>query len=145
MYWFWKYKGLKIEKRNSIIFRYIKCSVRSFDYYRSSGGVVIKLLACGARGRKFDTWSCRYDFVDWLSPVSICDMAEIRLKRRKSSKQPTNQSYRAYIGAIVTLLSKGCQKTGDKSLSKCDITIKLYVLSLLNYVIYHLDGPSDNT
>ena len=37
---------------------------------RSSGGVVVKLLACGARGQGFDSRSRRYDFGDWLSPAS---------------------------------------------------------------------------
>ena len=36
---------------------------------RSSGGVVVKLLACGARGLGFDSRSRRYDFRDWLSPA----------------------------------------------------------------------------
>ena len=36
----------------------------------SSGGVVVKLLACGARVPGFDSWSCRYNFRDWLSPAS---------------------------------------------------------------------------
>ena len=31
------------------------------------------------------------DFRDWLYPTSSHDMAEISLKRRKSSKQPTNE------------------------------------------------------
>ena len=37
---------------------------------RSRGGVVVKLLACGARGPGFDSLSRRYDFRDWLSPAS---------------------------------------------------------------------------
>ena len=37
---------------------------------RSSVGVVVKLLACEARGLGFDSWSRRYDFRDWLSPAS---------------------------------------------------------------------------
>ena len=36
----------------------------------SSGGVVVKLLACGARGPGFDSRSRRYNFRDWLSPAS---------------------------------------------------------------------------
>ena len=35
----------------------------------SSGGVVVKLLACGARGPRFDSRSRRYDCRDWLSPA----------------------------------------------------------------------------
>ena len=38
--------------------------------YRSNGGVVVKLLACGARGPGFDSRSRCYDFRDWLSPAS---------------------------------------------------------------------------
>ena len=36
----------------------------------SSGGVVVKLLACGARGPEFNSRSCHYNFRDWLSPAS---------------------------------------------------------------------------
>ena len=57
----------------------------------SSGGVVVKLLACEARGPGFDPRFHRYDFRDWLSPASKSKMAEILLKRHKSSKQPTKQ------------------------------------------------------
>ena len=39
-------------------------------YYRSSRGVVHKLLAVGARGSGFDYWCHRYDFRDWSSPAS---------------------------------------------------------------------------
>ena len=35
-----------------------------------NGGVVVKLLACEARGPVFDSRSRRYDFRDWLSPAS---------------------------------------------------------------------------
>ena len=54
------------------------------EQFRSSGGVVVKLLACGARGPGFDSRSSRYDFRDWLSPAS---------KSRniaKATYQPTN-------------------------------------------------------
>ena len=37
---------------------------------RSSCGVVVKLLAWGARGPGFDFRSHRYNFWDWLSPAS---------------------------------------------------------------------------
>ena len=38
---------------------------------RSSGGVVVKLLAYEARGPEFDSQSCHYhDFRDWLSADS---------------------------------------------------------------------------
>ena len=38
--------------------------------FRSSGGVVVELLVCGARGPGFASRSRRYDFRDWLSPAS---------------------------------------------------------------------------
>ena len=50
---------------------------------------MVKHLACGARGPGFNYWSRCYNFRDWLSPASSCDMAEISLKRPKSSKLPT--------------------------------------------------------
>ena len=36
----------------------------------SSGGIVVKPFACGARGMGFNSWPRRYDFRDWLSPAS---------------------------------------------------------------------------
>ena len=51
---------------------------------RSTGGVVVKLLACGARGPVATISEIGYI----LLPSR--DMAERSLKRRKSSKQPTN-------------------------------------------------------
>ena len=36
----------------------------------SSCGEVVKLLACEARNMASDSRSHRYDFIDWLSPVS---------------------------------------------------------------------------
>ena len=50
--------------------------------YRSSGGEVVKFLACGARGPGFDSRSRYYDFRDWLSPAPSHDMAEGPLKQR---------------------------------------------------------------
>ena len=38
--------------------------------YRSSGGVVVKLLACGTWCQGFEPRTGRYDFRDWLSPAS---------------------------------------------------------------------------
>ena len=38
--------------------------------WRSSVDVVVKLLACGAIGPEFDSWSRRYNFKDWLSPIA---------------------------------------------------------------------------
>ena len=71
----------------------LRCVFQSPKKIWNSGGVVVKLLACGARGLGFECRSRRYDFKDWLSPAPSRDMAERSLKRRKSSKQPTpNQS-----------------------------------------------------
>ena len=58
---------------------------------RSISGVVVKLLACGARGPGFDSKSfAAMMFRDWLSGCfQVRDMAEMSLKRRKSSKQQT--------------------------------------------------------
>ena len=58
---------------------------------RSSGGVVVKLLACGARGPGFDTRSRRYVSEIGYLLLPSRDMAERSLKRHKSSKQPTNR------------------------------------------------------
>ena len=52
-----------------------------------SGGVVVKLLACGARGLGINSLSRPYDLV--ISCFFCRNMAEISLKRCKSSKQPT--------------------------------------------------------
>ena len=38
-----------------------------YFFMGSSSGVVVKLLACGARGPGFDSQSRLYDFRDWLS------------------------------------------------------------------------------
>ena len=47
---------------------------------RSNGGVVVKLLDCGAIGPGFDSRSHCYVFKDCLSPSSSREMAEIPLK-----------------------------------------------------------------
>ena len=51
----------------------------------SSGGVVVKLLACRARGPGFDSRSRRYDFRDWLSPASMSQYED-----RESNVNPQN-------------------------------------------------------
>ena len=53
---------------------------------RSSGGVVVKFLACGARCQGLD----RYDSEIGYLLLPSRDMEERSLKRRKSSKQPAN-------------------------------------------------------
>ena len=57
----------------------------------SSGGVVVKLLAWGARGPGFDSPPRRSVSQIGYLPLPSRDMAEISLKRRKSLIQPTNQ------------------------------------------------------
>ena len=62
-------------------------------YLRNSGGVVVKLVACGARGPGFDFRPRRYNFRDWYLLLPSRNMAERSLKRRKSSNKPTNHVY----------------------------------------------------
>ena len=38
-------------------------------FWGSGGGVVVKLLACGARGPGVDSRSRHLNFRDWLSPA----------------------------------------------------------------------------
>ena len=64
-----------------------------FTYNRGSGGGrVVKLLACRARGQEFNSPASPLEFseIGYLLLQSR-DMAEILLKRRKFSIQPTNQ------------------------------------------------------
>ena len=72
---------------------------------RSSDGRVVKLLACGARGPgsipRLATWITE---IGYLLPPSR-DMAEIPLKRRKSSIQPTKSN-------VESRLSKTYQLSG---------------------------------
>ena len=49
--------------------------------FGSSGGAVVKLLACRAKGPGFDSRSRHYNFRDWLSLAPSRDMAERSLKR----------------------------------------------------------------
>ena len=56
----------------------------------SSGGVVVKLLACGARGRGSIPGLAATILQMGNLLLQSCNKAEISLKRRKSSKQPTN-------------------------------------------------------
>ena len=58
-------------------------------HIRSSGGVVVKLLACGARGPgSISGLAATISEIGYLL-LPRRDMAERSLKRRKSSKQPT--------------------------------------------------------
>ena len=58
----------------------------------SSGGRVVKLLACGARGPgfRFPASPLEFSEIGYLM-LKSSDMAEIPLKRHKSSIQPANQ------------------------------------------------------
>ena len=60
----------------------------------SSGGVLVKLLTCEARGSEFDSRSRRYNFRDWLSPASKsrygCNTTTATLILN-STNQPTNR------------------------------------------------------
>ena len=59
---------------------------------RSSGGVVVKLLASGERGPGFDSHFRRAATIPEIGYLLPCRyIAEISLKRRNSSKQPTTQ------------------------------------------------------
>ena len=58
-----------------------------------SGGVVVKLLASGARGHGFDPDLAITIFEIGYLLLYSRNMAERSLKRRKYSKQPTNQSF----------------------------------------------------
>ena len=69
----------------------------------SSGGVVVKLLACGAIGPGFNSLSPRYNFRDWLSPTSKSqygwNIAKVRLILK--TNQPT---WKCYISIPKSLL-----------------------------------------
>ena len=45
------------------------CAISMLSFW-SSGGRVVKLLACGARGPEFDSPPRHLNFRDWLSPAS---------------------------------------------------------------------------
>ena len=57
-----------------------------------SGGVVVTLLACGARGPGFHSRSRHYDFRDLLSPASNSRYGWKIAKSTKILKQPTNHT-----------------------------------------------------
>ena len=62
----------------------------SSELLRSNGGVVVKLIACKARGSNLHL-TTRSSEIGYLLLPS-CNMTEIMLKQRKSSKQPTQPS-----------------------------------------------------
>ena len=53
----------------------------------SGGGRMVKLLACGARGPRFDSRPHHLNFRDWYILPPSCNMTERLSMRRKSSKQ----------------------------------------------------------
>ena len=66
---------------------------KRYRCFRSSGGVMVKIFACGAGGPWFDSWFGHYDFRDLLFPAFKSRYGwNTALKWRKSSKQPTNQA-----------------------------------------------------
>ena len=58
----------------------------------SRGGVVVKLLACRARGSGLDSRPRRYDFRDWLSPASKSQNGW-NIAKATSILKTTNQQY----------------------------------------------------
>ena len=83
----------------------------------SSGGVVVKLLACGARGPGFDSWSHRYDFRDWSSPASKsqygCNVAKVMLIL-ETTNQPT-----LYGQGIMTFIVTYPLKVSSSNFASC--------------------------
>ena len=64
-------KACKVPLKRLVFGSFFLLSIHnSVPLVGSSGGVVVKLLACGARGMGFHSQSRRYDFRDWLSPTS---------------------------------------------------------------------------
>ena len=64
---------------------------------KSSGGEVVKLMACGARGPGFDSWSHRCNFRDWSYPASESwygwNIANIVAAFRGMHASPAKHSY----------------------------------------------------
>ena len=54
---------------------------------KSGGGRMVKLLACGARGPRFDSRPHHLNFRDWYILPTSCNMTERLSMRRQSSKQ----------------------------------------------------------
>ena len=90
-----QHQTLNIKKidRGQIKFREYSITLLQPLHFRkereSSGGVVVKLLACGARGPGFDSWSRNLKFREWLSPASKWWYGWNTAKPCKSSIQPT--------------------------------------------------------
>ena len=76
----------------------------------SSGGVMVKPLACGARGRgSIPGLAATISDIGYLLPSSR-NMAEIQLKRRKSSidtNQLTNQPTKTYFPTVLSQRVEG--------------------------------------
>ena len=76
---------------------------------RSSGGVVVKLLACGARGPGFNSRSRRYDFRDWLSPASKSQYGwkvAKATKILKTTNQPTLTYVVVYFSELILVMQR---------------------------------------
>ena len=71
------------------------------SFFGSCVGRMVKLLACGARSPGFDS-----RLATWIPEIGYCllpshNMAEIPLKRLKSSIQPTNQLNKLFPNSNV--------------------------------------------
>ena len=88
--------------------------------WRSSCGVVVKLLACGVRGPGFDSWSRHYNFRDWLSSASKSRYGW-KTCITKSEKQPTNQRRREILYISRILRNRGTN----------EITLTLHLFPLV--------------
>ena len=86
---------------------------------------MVKLLACGARcsGVRFPAWPLEFSEIGYLLLPSR-DMAEIPLKQRKSSIQPTNS-----IGRFV----HSSQEIWNVRILVSVITIIIYLHDLHDY------------
>ena len=78
----------------------------------SSGGVVVKFLACGARGPGLDSRSRLYDFRDWLSPAfksrygwNIDKAAKIPQNKQPERPSMISQYSLRYIQCIHTIIT----------------------------------------
>ena len=89
-----------------IIKDYLTIKFEASRAKRSRGGVVVKLLACRAKGPGFDSLlSNTFSEIGYLLLPS-CDMAEILLKLGKSSKQPTifDKEFWSYLTVLYRVL-----------------------------------------
>ena len=83
-------------RNKNVLYGFILFAGDSFDFTSSGGGGVAKLLACGERGLGFDSRSRHLNSKIGYLLFPSREMAEIPLKRRKSSVQPTDFDITAY-------------------------------------------------